>query len=96
MECAQLLLLLAELTPVRRQCRSAKLGVSIMDPDQTVFYGGSAPACWVSGDVGLRWQVACNGMIPSMLALAASAAWGGSADFPLQLSMQQGVLACHP
>ena len=30
-------------------------------------------------------------MIPSILALTASAAWGGSADFPLQLASQQGV-----
>ena len=53
----------------------------------------SLPQCsGFSRKVGLGWQVACNGMIPSILALAASAAWGGSADFPLQLSTQQGVL----
>ena len=53
----------------------------------------SLPQCsGFSRNVGLGWQVACNGMIPSILALAASAAWGGSADFPLQLSTQQGVL----
>ena len=36
-------------------------------------------------------QVACNGLIPSLLALAASGFWGGAADFPLQLSSPQGM-----
>ena len=38
-------------------------------------------------------QVACNGLVPAVLALTASALVGGAADLPLQTSSHQGV--CH-